>query len=146
MPEPTQSQEPIGNSVPSKSEGPRVKNPLTDFFHLNSTGVILSLWAAGAVCYLLWALGKAVRLGIQLRRIRKPLPAQLMIEQIEMLTRLWNYPGGFKVWLVDGINQPFVWGLWRGAIYLPTRFQSIQGDKQKAIVLHEMAHVVPFRF
>jgi beta-lactamase regulating signal transducer with metallopeptidase domain len=111
---------------------------------ITSTGSLLSVWAAGAACYLLWALGKAVRLAGRLRRIRRPLPAQLMIEQIEKLAKLWNYPGGFKVWLVDGITQPFVWGLWRGAIYLPTRFQSIEGDKQKAIVLHEMAHVVRF--
>jgi beta-lactamase regulating signal transducer with metallopeptidase domain len=79
---------------------------------------------------------------MQLRRIRKPLPAQLMIEQIEKLTQLWNYPGGFKVWLVDGIAQPFVWGLWRGAIYLPTRFK--YPGRYKGIVLHEMAHVVRF--
>jgi|GEM_PF-3148770 len=100
------------------------------------------LWAAGAVCYLLWALGRAMLLGRRLKRSRRPLPAELMVEQIETLARLWDYPGGFKVWLMDGIGQPFVWGLWRGAIYLPTRFQSIQTDRQKAIVIHEMAHVV----
>ncbi len=100
------------------------------------------LWAAGAACYLLWALGRAMLLGRRLKRSRRPLPAELMVEQIETLARLWDYPGGFKVWLMDGIGQPFVWGLWRGAIYLPTRFQSIQTDRQKAIVIHEMAHVV----
>jgi beta-lactamase regulating signal transducer with metallopeptidase domain len=100
------------------------------------------LWAAGAACYLLWALGRAMLLQRRLKRSRRPLPAELMIEQIETLALLWDYPGGFKVWLMDGIGQPFVWGLWRGAIYLPTRFQSIQTDRQKAIVIHEMAHVV----
>ncbi|HML76369.1 MAG TPA: M56 family metallopeptidase [Anaerohalosphaeraceae bacterium] len=100
------------------------------------------LWAAGAACYLLWALGRAILLGRRLKHSRRPLPAELMIEQIETQARLWDYPGGFKVWLMDGIGQPFVWGLWRGAIYLPTRFQSIQTDRQKAIVIHEMAHVV----
>lgn len=100
------------------------------------------LWAAGVACYLLWALGRAMLLGRRLKCNRRPLPAELMIEQIETLARLWDYPGGFNVWLMDGIGQPFVWGLWRGAIYLPTRFQSIQTDRQKAIVIHEMAHVV----
>jgi beta-lactamase regulating signal transducer with metallopeptidase domain len=100
------------------------------------------LWAAGAACYLLWALGRAMLLGRRLKHSRRPLPAELMVKQIETLARLWDYPGGFKVWLMDGIGQPFVWGLWRGAIYLPTRFQSIQTDRQKAIVIHEMAHVV----
>jgi beta-lactamase regulating signal transducer with metallopeptidase domain len=128
------------NSIESRES--KIENSPIARLHLTSTGVLLSAWTAGAACYLLWALGKAVRLGMCLRRIRKPLPAQLMIEQIELLTRLWNHPGGFNVWLVDGISQPFVWGLWRGAIYLPTRFQSIQSDKQKAIVIHEMAHVV----
>ncbi|MBN2512178.1 MAG: hypothetical protein JXB18_04510, partial [Sedimentisphaerales bacterium] len=89
-----------------------------------------------------WALGRAMLLERRLKRSRRPLPVELMVEQIETLARLWDYPGGFKVWLMDGIGQPFVWGLWRGAIYLPTRFQSIQTDRQKAIVIHEMAHVV----
>jgi|GEM_PF-4191404 len=137
-----------GGSVATHPEIENQKLSINNFpivrLHLTSANVLLSAWAAGAVCYLLWALGKAVRLAVCLRRIRRPLPAQLMIEQIEKLAKLWNYPGGFNVWLVDGITQPFVWGLWRGAIYLPTRFQSIEGDKQKAIVLHEMAHVVRF--
>jgi prepilin-type processing-associated H-X9-DG protein len=128
--------------TPIEDRQSKIENSLTTHLHLTSTEILLSMWAAGAACYLLWALGKAVRLGMQLKKIRRPLPAQLMIEQIEMLARLWDHPGGFNVWLVDGINQPFVWGLWRGAIYLPTRFQSIQTDKQKAIVIHEMAHVV----
>jgi len=70
--------------------------------------------AAGAALYLLQALGKAIRLQLRLKQIRRPLPPQLMIEQIEKLSQLWNYPDGFKVWLVEGITQPFVWGLWRG--------------------------------
>ncbi|MBM4103941.1 MAG: hypothetical protein FJ263_07805 [Planctomycetes bacterium] len=142
------SQKTFSNSIENRTSkienlSPRDRKPKIINI-ITSTGVLLSVWAAGAMCYLLWALGKAVRLAVRLRRIRKPLPAQLMIEQIEKLAKLWNYPGGFNVWLVDGITQPFVWGLWRGAIYLPTRFQSIEGDKQKAIVLHEMAHVVRF--
>jgi beta-lactamase regulating signal transducer with metallopeptidase domain len=53
-------------------------------------------------------------------------------------------PSPFTVWLAESISQPFVWGLLRGAIYLPARLQSIQTDRQKAVVMHEMAHVVRF--
>ncbi|MEN6308095.1 MAG: M56 family metallopeptidase [Anaerohalosphaeraceae bacterium] len=114
----------------------------TDRPGLSKTTLCVILWAAGAACYLLWALGRAVLLQRRLKHIRRPLPAELMIEQIETLARLWDYPGGFNVWLMDGISQPFVWGVWRGAIYLPTHFQSIETDRQKAIIIHEMAHVV----
>ena len=108
---------------------------------LTPTEMVLCIWAAGAAGYLLWAGTKAIRLQRRLGKIRRPLPRE-MAEEIEELRRLWNRENGFAVWLLDKISQPFVWGLWWGAIYLPGRVQSIQSDRQKAVVMHEMAHVI----
>jgi len=122
------------------TEAPKI-SPLKQFISAPAN-ILLCIWAAGGVFYLLWAAIKAFRLQLWLKQFRRPLPPELMVEQIEMLSRLWNRPDGFTVWLLDGISQPFVWGLWRGAIYLPSRVQSVQTDRQKAVVMHEMAHVV----
>jgi ankyrin repeat protein len=53
-----------------------------------------------------------------------------------------NFP---NVWLVDGFNQPFVWGLLRGSIYLPANFLKINQSKHQSSVLgHELSHVLRF--
>ena len=50
-----------------------------------------------------------------------------------------------KVWLVEGIGQPFVWGLLRGSIYLPADFVKVNSTEQRKGVLgHELSHIVRF--
>lgn len=129
-----QSQPPIINQ-----QSPIVNHPSS----MNKTHIALILYAAGGVLYFLWAIAKSVHLHRRLSALRRPLP-EPMAAQIADLARLWHRPTPFAVWLAESISQPFVWGLWRGAIYLPARLQSIQTDRQKAVVMHEMSHVVRF--
>jgi hypothetical protein len=50
-----------------------------------------------------------------------------------------------KVWLIDGVGQPFVWGLLRGGIYLPGNFSQTNGDRDRRGVLgHELSHVMRY--
>ena len=50
-----------------------------------------------------------------------------------------------KVWLVEGIGQPFVWGLLRGSIYLPTDFVKVDSaEHQRGVLGHELSHVLRF--
>jgi uncharacterized protein (TIGR03067 family) len=50
-----------------------------------------------------------------------------------------------KVWLVDGISQPFVWGLLRGGIYLPANFVKVSSaEHRRGILGHELSHVLRF--
>jgi len=53
-----------------------------------------------------------------------------------------NFP---DIWQIDGIGQPFVWGLLRGSIYLPANFLNIKKpEHQKSVLGHELSHVIRF--
>ena len=48
-----------------------------------------------------------------------------------------------RVWLLDKVNQPFVWGLVRGSIYLPV--EMIKEKRMKfhtSLIGHELSHVI----
>jgi ankyrin repeat protein/beta-lactamase regulating signal transducer with metallopeptidase domain len=99
-------------------------------------------WIAGLSIFALVALIKAWRTVSWLRRERKPLPAELH-SSIEGLFR--DFGGLPKLWLVDGIGQPFVWGLLCGSIYLPADFVKIVGAEcRKSVLGHELCHILRF--
>ena len=45
---------------------------------------------------------------------------------------------GEGIWLADHIQSPFVWGLWRPRIYLPS---DLEGEEREYIILHERTHI-----
>jgi len=102
------------------------------------------VWIVGAVVFVLVAVGKALRTNRWLRGQRKPLSAQLQsgIEKLFADIGVADVP---KVWLIEGVGQPFVWGLVRGSIYLPGNFGKVNGEKDRRGVLgHELSHVMRF--
>jgi hypothetical protein len=87
---------------------------------------------------------KALRTQFWLRGKRTPLPAELRtgIEDLFSGLELKTFP---KVWLVDGIGQPFVWGLLRGGIYLPANFVKVNNvEHRRGVLGHELGHVLRF--
>ena len=101
-------------------------------------------WIVGVAAFFLFAVIKALRTNFWLWRQRKPLPAkiQIGIEKLFSSLDLKTFP---KVWLVEGIGQPFVWGLLRGSIYLPADFIKINSDEhQRGILGHELSHILRF--
>ncbi|MFB0556117.1 MAG: M56 family metallopeptidase [Phycisphaerae bacterium] len=114
-------------------------------------------WIAGATIFVLIAAAKALRTNSWLWRQRRPLPAELQIG-IENLFSDLNFrtrpKAGLsqsraspwpKVWLIDGIGQPFVWGLLRGSIYLPANFVKVnRAEHRRDILGHELSHVIRF--
>ncbi len=101
-------------------------------------------WILGAGLFVFVALIKALRVNRWLRRQREPLVADLQKSIRGLFTELKDtkFP---KVWLVDGIGQPFVWGLFRGSIYLPKDFTEIKVEEhRRGIVSHELSHVIRF--
>ncbi len=99
-------------------------------------------WAAGAAVFLLLACIKALRTNLWLRRQRKPLPTELECEIKDLFSDadIRKFP---EVWLVEGIGQPFVWGLLRGSIYLPDDFVKVDSAQHRRGVLgHELSHVL----
>ncbi len=98
-------------------------------------------WMAGAAAFLLCCLFKAWRTQGRLRRTRQAANADLQAEVAQLAARLGvgTVP---KIWLVDGISQPFVWGLLRGGIYLPGNFGGVcKAEDRRGILMHELAHV-----
>jgi len=101
-------------------------------------------WVVGVVIFVLAAVVKALRVNRWLRRRRKALTDELQtaIENLLGDIGVRTVP---KVWLVEGIGQPFVWGLVRGGIYLPANFAGIEGDEhQRGILGHELSHILRF--
>jgi len=121
--------------VPSRSVRPARLTP-RQWFGLS--------WILGVVAFILIALTKALRNQLWLKRKRKALPVamQLGIEDLFSGLGVKRFP---KVWLVEGIGQPFVWGVLRGGIYLPANFVKVNSAEHRRDVLgHELSHVLRF--
>jgi len=102
------------------------------------------IWIVGVSIFVLAVVAKALRTEFWLRRERKPLPDGLQNE-IEKLFSGFRIRVSPKVWLVEGIGQPFVWGLLRGNIYLPSNFIKINSTEHRRSILgHELSHVLRF--
>jgi len=101
-------------------------------------------WLVGAITFLIFNLLKSVRANYWLWRKRKALSSELRsdIENLFSAHGIGNFP---DIWQIDGIGQPFVWGLLRGSIYLPANFLNIKKpEHQKSVLGHELSHVIRF--
>jgi beta-lactamase regulating signal transducer with metallopeptidase domain len=102
------------------------------------------VWAAGAFFFLLWVGGRAVRYASWLRDRRRPLPPTMQ-ESIREPSAGFKFRKWPRIWLVEDISQPFVWGLLRGSVYLPADFVGLSGsDRQRSVLAHELSHVARF--
>lgn len=101
-------------------------------------------WIAGAGLYLAMNLLRALRGRHWLHARRRPLPDEIRKETEALLSTAAGKPRP-PIWVIDGIGQPFVWGLMRGSIYVPTNFLKI-GDREhrKHVLAHELSHVLRF--
>jgi len=96
-------------------------------------------WAAGAGALLLYAVLKAWRIHRRLELSRQLADGAVQGEA-EALCRRMGIRVPPAVYLVDGFSQPFVWGLLRGDVYLPSAMAGDAGGRGK-ILAHELAHV-----
>lgn len=99
-------------------------------------------WLAVCALFLTLAAGKALRIAVRLGRLRKSLTSQQQAV-VQQLARNLGYKRSIKVWQVDDLAQPFVWGLPRGVIYVPSSLwtQYSQSHIHCALV-HELNHVM----
>jgi ankyrin repeat protein/beta-lactamase regulating signal transducer with metallopeptidase domain len=101
-------------------------------------------WLIGAVIYLVLNLLRALRANCWLWAGRRALPSDLR-ESIENSLATYGFRKLPRIWLIDNINQPFVWGLLRGGIYMPSSFANIDGDEHRRNILgHELSHIIRF--
>ena len=101
-------------------------------------------WFAGVTVLVLVAVIKALRMEFWLKRQRNPIPPELKSE-IEAMFPVLSVKTLPKVWLIEGIGQPFVWGLFRGSIYLPGSFTKVNDAEHRRDILgHELCHILRF--
>jgi len=101
-------------------------------------------WLTGVAVFACIALTKAARTILWLRRERRVLPRTSgdSFDETFGSLRVKRPPG---VWLIEGVGQPFVWGILRGDIYLPDHFAQIEDDEHRRDILaHEISHVLRF--
>jgi bla regulator protein BlaR1 len=106
--------------------------------------LVALVWTAGGLLFLLWVGGRAVRYTSWLRSRRRPLPPALQesIQELSMGFRFRKWP---RIWLLEDISQPFVWGMLRGSVYLPADFLGLSGsDRRRSILAHELSHLTRF--
>jgi beta-lactamase regulating signal transducer with metallopeptidase domain len=103
---------------------------------------VIIVWAGIVLLYLTYALIKATWFESIMWENRLPVTRMIRheLDQLFGIVRLEERP---EVWVIPGAAQPFVWGLWRGNIYLPEDFVE-QGTpaQRRAILMHEVAHVL----
>lgn len=87
-------------------------NPMQVLMFLTSR-----LWAIGAAGMVLYALISCIRL-------RRQVAVSLRLEG--------------NVWMSDGVNSPFIFGLFSPRIYLPS---DLEGQKLACVIAHEKAHL-----
>ena len=101
-------------------------------------------WLAGVVALSFYYLLNALRTQIWLQRRRKALPRESG-HNIESFFTAHGVRRRPRIWLLDRISQPFVWGLVRGSIYLPAELLDGQHAKFQASLLgHELSHILRF--
>ncbi len=99
-------------------------------------------WIAGAGLYLAMNLLRALRGRHWLHARRQPLPDAIRKETEALLSTSDGRPVP-PIWVLDEIGQPFVWGLLRGSIYVPSRFLELGDPEHRRHVLaHELSHVL----
>jgi ankyrin repeat protein/beta-lactamase regulating signal transducer with metallopeptidase domain len=135
---------------PTSSSPARVPLPATpasragQTLHLTVPQWLAVAWLAGMTLFLCVALAKAARTILWLRRERRSLP-QSAGDSFEQTFRSLRVKRPLCVWLMADIGQPFVWGLFRGDIYLPDSFVQIESSEHRRDVLaHEISHVLRF--
>ena len=100
------------------------------------------LWLTGAGGYLAMNLLRGLRGHHWVRRTRRPLPDEARADAANLL-HAYGARCLPRIWLVEGVGQPFVWGLLRGSIYVPPSFLSTESPEHRRDVLaHELSHVL----
>jgi beta-lactamase regulating signal transducer with metallopeptidase domain len=102
------------------------------------------LWLACASLFLLLAIFKAVRTQRRFKRARQLADSSTQ-DEVASLARQLGLRRTPRVWQIAGLSQPFVWGLFRGSIYLPGDFADTDTpEHRRGVLMHELAHIARF--
>ena len=105
-------------------------------------GWIGIVWVLGAGAYTITNLLRALRGRHWLRKNRRPLPNDVQVDTGDLL-RAYSMRRLPRIWVVEGVGRPFVWGLLRGSIYVPPNFLSIAShEHRRDVLVHELTHIL----
>lgn len=96
---------------------------------------VLLIWIAGLTALLLFALGRYLRLK---RRMREAIPWRTLCAATDGVSLPGTCAVGNRLWLCDWVESPFVLGLFRPRIYLPS---GVEEKDIPWIMAHEEAHL-----
>lgn len=94
--------------------------------------LILMLWGAGTLFFLVRDLIKQLRFHHEVRRM-------LSVEDEQIARIAAEYPGRYSIKISPGISLPFVAGLFRPVIYLPAI--ALSDEEWRNIFRHETQHI-----
>ncbi|MGD8499618.1 MAG: ankyrin repeat domain-containing protein [Phycisphaerales bacterium] len=110
----------------------------------NAVEMTILVWLTGMFLFLLWVGSRAVRYHLWLHRRRTSVPSALA-QEIQELFVNFKFRKSPRIWLVEDIAQPFIWGLFRGSVYLPADFAGLDSPQHHRTVLaHELSHIARF--
>jgi beta-lactamase regulating signal transducer with metallopeptidase domain len=143
-PVPPDTLHPLQNALPFRAASePGARQPAGGAVGPAPLGWIAGiLWLIGAGGYLMMNLLRALRGHAWLWKTRRPLPEEARAEAADLL-RTYGARRLPRIWLTEGVGQPFVWGLVRGSIYVPPSLLSLESPAHRRDVLaHELSHVL----
>lgn len=120
-----------------------VSDPAKQFSlrNLNTRAWLAATWCVGVAIFTSYVLLKAWVIHRRLRLTRRAADPQVAA-QLAMVAQHMAMDTTPAIYMVDGIVQPFVWGWFRGSIYVPQRFVATgTAEQQRTILAHELAHV-----
>ena len=128
MPTPVQSQPTTSESGVSQSNISE-----TGFASLHWTDWLTICWAAGTlflITRLIIGIGAVWRLSVRSNHFNGLIPH---------MSPNWKRP--VSVRQSEGVTVPMVWGLFRPVILLPADAHEWEPERQRAVLLHELAHI-----
>jgi len=143
IPEPAVTESPRPVAPASQAASSSLAVPTKSAKH-DTRAWLAVVWFVGMMALAFYYLANALRTQLWLQRRRQALPNEsaCAIESFFTANGVRRMP---RIWLLERINQPFVWGLVRGSIYLPVRLLDDKHAKFQASLLgHELSHVMRF--
>ena len=103
---------------------------------------LAATWFAGIALFFSFVSMRAWATHRTLRQTRRPVDYKTA-STVALLTQKLGMRTIPQVYMIDGTAQPFVWGWFRGSVYLPQSFTGNGSHQQRqAILVHELAHIV----
>ena len=102
---------------------------------------MILLWALVVAAFYGIVLIRALRIRSRLYRDRQLAPPQVQ-DELESISKRMGRSQCPQAWLIGDAHQPFVWGWFRGTVYLPQDFiERDSAESRQAILAHELSHL-----